>query len=773
MRVVIAPFNKMKPSTLAAVQAAGHEVFCTGREVTSFAEIVSQLPAGWKPDVFLFWSLEYNAIPLGIEDADCLTVGVVGDWNLGGQAVQQMGGAFDLLFADANGSDRLRNLGFENVHTAPLWSFDPELHRPLPHTPRDLDIVLVGNFNHDIQRERAKWLARVARLSARWRVCLTSGVQGEAYTQLMNRAKIVINRSIRGEINMRAYEAPACGALLFYERENREIRALYRDRQECVLYGEDDLEDLLEYYLTHEEERERVAEAGRQRVQSETPAEHLLQLFEKIEEVNASISNIGGGQSPRPTAVQCVSVGRRHRQGTESLPCVHSCRAQDGACSGFLNRPAPICRTSAPLSSPASAEQELRRARQWLLTPDRSFLPEAEQALLRAEKGGATASDIAKLRGYLLAQAGGFLPDAEKNACRRGALEQWRAALSAEPCSATSYLNLAYLLLEMGDHAGAERMGQEAYRLLRDSETVPFAPGDLHWPRRYGAFEAELERTEGCYRQGTGEWSSAMHSLLLWRVCELLSDLAYNRNCFGQAASLARQAVAQQSDIGATHYRLARSLRALGEFEQAIASYRRALECAPFLVEARNELAALWIDIERPSESRSILEEWRAIIGGCPVYRPLLPECERLRALACRSEQAISERQPAAPWRLLAFPNWRNREHWQAIVRAFAGRSDGSPALLMLWADPVLYPEPGLLLRELETYLTTVLCFSPSALPDITLLAQPLPPEDRWKLFHIADAVLDCGELPAEFLETFHASRLPVLSLEDLLRKAA
>src|SRR5215813_14018611 len=98
MRIVIAPFNKIAPSTLEAVQAAGHEVICTGREVISYPEIVSQLPAGWKPDVFLYWSLEYHPVPQGIEEADCFTVGVVGDWNLGGQAFQQIGGAFDLLF---------------------------------------------------------------------------------------------------------------------------------------------------------------------------------------------------------------------------------------------------------------------------------------------------------------------------------------------------------------------------------------------------------------------------------------------------------------------------------------------------------------------------------------------------------------------------------------------------------------------------------------------------------------------------------------------------
>src|SRR5689334_11308556 len=55
---------------------------------------------GWKPDVYIHWSPEYNAVPEGLEEADCLTVGVFGDWNLGGQALRNIGGMFDLLFAD-------------------------------------------------------------------------------------------------------------------------------------------------------------------------------------------------------------------------------------------------------------------------------------------------------------------------------------------------------------------------------------------------------------------------------------------------------------------------------------------------------------------------------------------------------------------------------------------------------------------------------------------------------------------------------------------------
>ncbi|HZP83782.1 MAG TPA: hypothetical protein VFB21_19225, partial [Chthonomonadaceae bacterium] len=236
MRVLIGHTNQM-PELLfhrpLPGRAARHDkilAFGNGYKQVAYTpgmtwnELLARCPSGWEPEVYLHWSLEYNAIPAGLEEARCLTAATVGDWNLGGQAVRHIGAAFDVLFADRNGTEFLRRLGFANVQYAPLWAYDPGQHRRLQHTQRDIDVLMIGNFNHAVQRERAQWLARVARLSRKYRVVLTCGVFGEEYVRLMNRARIVFNRSIRGEINMRAYEAAACGALMFYERENTEIR---------------------------------------------------------------------------------------------------------------------------------------------------------------------------------------------------------------------------------------------------------------------------------------------------------------------------------------------------------------------------------------------------------------------------------------------------------------------------------------------------------------------------------------------------------------------
>jgi len=719
MRVVIAPFNRMSDSTLAEVRRAGHDVVCTGSPSLEYSSIAAQYPAGWEPDVFILWSPEYHPIPRDLELAPCFKVGVFGDWNLGGQAMQQMAGAFDLLIADSNGAEKLRSMGFANAVSAPLWSFDPDLHRRLPGVERDIDILLIGNFNHDIQHERVRWLARVARLSSRCSVCLTGGVHGQAYTELMNRAKIVFNRSIRGEINMRAYEAPACGALLFYERENQEIRSLYRDREECVLYGDDDLEALLDFYLANDAERQAVADAGYRRVQRETPARHVAQIFEVIERE--------------------LTAHSRDR--------------------------------TPPLAAMSPRDREVRRVRQWLLSSEVTCLGAADGLLRDTDKDGADPALTARLQGYLFAQAGKYLPGIDQDSAWTAARDLWRESIRIDPVCIAGRLNLAALMLQTGRPAEAEAQLREVYSALLAPDASVGAPGELFWPCRFSPFGVEYDRIEAAFVQGSPRWTEAMRNLLRWRTCELLTDIAYASARYPEAERFACEACGAIPRMPATHLRYAGALHALGKTEAAVREYRTALDGNPFMEEARNALAQLLTETGQPADALALLDDWSSIIAGCPEYRPCLQECERLQALARQALNCPTSAQNIHP-RLLAFPNWDVASDWQATIEAFTERARSGPALLMLWAGGHGV-RPAELLRRIGAHLTAVLNVLPSEFPNITILAEPLEPRDRWKIFHVADAVLVRGDIPKEFEDVFDASGLPALSISDMRRQAA
>ena len=734
--------------------------------------IRAQFPLHWTPDVYIHWSPEYNPIPAGLQDADCLTVGVFGDWNLGGQAMRTVGGMFDVLIADRVGCERLRNMGFTDVLHGLLWAREPDKHRVLhnptpPHlspekaavaeyrtpntqhpTPntfaRDIDILMIGNFNHAIQWERAKWLARVARLSSRYKVVLTSGVYGEEYVKLMNRAKIVFNRSIRGEANMRAYEAPACGALMFYEAENREIRDVYVDREHCVLYDDNTLEDLLAHYLAPEnaDERERIAQNGCARVARHNYAHHFADILNRLEPYVAS-----------------------HRAGT--LPS------------------RPFCRLP-------TAQQTLQLATQWLLTCNVGVYAKAEEAVRDKRKGIsvgaqfiAPSSNLAPepssseeetrftIVNLQLALAGEMArcaasPDYARQ-CIQRAIALARQVTQTQPEYLTARMNLAYLCFAAGYAAEGEKSLREVEERLQ-ARLASWQMRGVVFPRCFQWFDVALERIYGEHAPESETWRSEMQSLLTCRVHLSLAEITLGRGQFMESARHAETASGEMPRLGEAQYARACAFRALGRVDDAIAAYQETLDCAPFHIEAREALARLCLDAERAGQALSGLEAWLAILNGCPVYANLIPATQTLRrqAQAMLRQQANATPANNGVKRLLALPDWNRRQEWQTLVQAFARAcAPEAPVLLMLRADPATHPDAPSLLRQLERFLRHDLNIAADNLPNITLLNQPLPAMDCWKLLRVADALI-ADTLPVFWRELADARCLPVMSVEDV-----
>lgn len=82
----------------------------------------------------------------------------------------------------------------------------------------------------------------------------------------------------------RTMEIPACGSMLMAER-TVEHEHLFKDKEEAVFFSSDEeLVELCQYYLTHEEERKRIAEAGRKRCLTSgySNEETIKRILEKI-----------------------------------------------------------------------------------------------------------------------------------------------------------------------------------------------------------------------------------------------------------------------------------------------------------------------------------------------------------------------------------------------------------------------------------------------------------------------------------------------------------
>jgi hypothetical protein len=175
---------------------------------------------------------------------------------------------FDLVFtAQRDGAELLHRAGIASAHWLPL-ACDPEIHRR-HDVPKTLDVCFVG---HVFAGERSDLLRLIQRR-------FLNTFVGQRFFDDMARtysaSRIVFNRSIRNHVNMRVFEALACGSLLMTNdlADNGQAE-LFRDGVHLAVYRDhDDLLDKIAFYLGREASREQIAARGR----AEALARHTYQ----------------------------------------------------------------------------------------------------------------------------------------------------------------------------------------------------------------------------------------------------------------------------------------------------------------------------------------------------------------------------------------------------------------------------------------------------------------------------------------------------------------
>ena len=123
---------------------------------------------------------------------------------------------------------------------------------------RSMMLSFVGNM---FPGPRAELIERLRR---RFRSTYAGRAYFEEMARIYSSARLVFNRSIKNDVNMRVFEAVACGSLLLTNdlAENGQTELL-RDGVHLATYREpEELLDKAVYYLEHEATRERIADAG-------------------------------------------------------------------------------------------------------------------------------------------------------------------------------------------------------------------------------------------------------------------------------------------------------------------------------------------------------------------------------------------------------------------------------------------------------------------------------------------------------------------------------
>jgi GT2 family glycosyltransferase len=236
---------------------------------------------------------------------------------------------FDLVFAaQRDGTEQLQEAGISTACWLPL-ACDPEMHRK--HKARKK--YNVGFVGHLFPGPRADLLSLIQRH-------FSDTFVGQCFFEEMAKtysvSRLVFNRSIRNDINMRVFEAVACGSLLVTnDLSDNGQDDLLRDGVHLATYGNaDELLDKIKYYLAHEKIRERIAAAGRAEVLGRDTYRHRMQwLLGEAERVLARLAvAVGvGPDKDRGQAVRTTNVPAKSSQGAlVEAPAATGNRRQGG-----------------------------------------------------------------------------------------------------------------------------------------------------------------------------------------------------------------------------------------------------------------------------------------------------------------------------------------------------------------------------------------------------------------------------------------------------------
>src|SRR5262249_24363784 len=151
--------------------------------------------------------------------------------------------------AQRDGAERLRAAGIASASWLPL-ACDPDVHRQ-HDVAKEHDVAFVG---HIFPGPREELLRAVA---GRFPAHFIGRAFSDEMARIYSASRVVVSRSLRNDVNMRVFEALACGSLLVTNdlAENGQAE-LFGDRVHLATHREPgEALEAIAYYLARPEER--------------------------------------------------------------------------------------------------------------------------------------------------------------------------------------------------------------------------------------------------------------------------------------------------------------------------------------------------------------------------------------------------------------------------------------------------------------------------------------------------------------------------------------
>jgi hypothetical protein len=139
-------------------------------------------------------------------------------------------------------------------------------------------VSFVGNLNAKLNPRRVKFFEE---LKPRIPIHITQG----NYWEFFPFSEIVVNQTVKGDLNFRVFEAMMCGALLLTERTPNGLFEIFREGEHLVTYSPDSVDEATEkvsFLLQHPERMREIARAGRNEILAKHLPKHRAQTVHQI-----------------------------------------------------------------------------------------------------------------------------------------------------------------------------------------------------------------------------------------------------------------------------------------------------------------------------------------------------------------------------------------------------------------------------------------------------------------------------------------------------------
>jgi len=247
---------------------AGHKVLSIGRYpyldveiplgVSNINEILSEYCGGFQPDRIVIFDDSSPLTIFGLDELDIPQFFYSVDTHHHYERHREFIGAVDEVWtAQSDYIEYLEGLGGK-VGWMPLWAsvqYDGSTHK-------EIDACFVGTLNPLLNPKRVEFFNR---LKSRSPITVTTG----SFQTIFPTARMIVNQTVKQDLNFRVFEAMMSGSLLLTERIGNGLFQLFSDSVHLVTYApDDDIEaaDKIAYYVDHKEEARQIGEAGREEI---------------------------------------------------------------------------------------------------------------------------------------------------------------------------------------------------------------------------------------------------------------------------------------------------------------------------------------------------------------------------------------------------------------------------------------------------------------------------------------------------------------------------